>query len=476
MQILKRVKPSSLKPWLNFLKSFFIAVSVSGLEILFKLKYISLLGTDRPFLISILAVVLSSYFGGLEAGLLSTILTVFATSYFFFQPPLSFVRDWNDITQLIIYSFQGFLISYLIAGVKKARDQESFQRKWFEFTMQSISEAIIATDNDGDITFLNKIAEQLTGWNLKEARCKPLNKVFKIKNESASSNLISPAEEIFQGNKFFSSKEAILISKDGKKLPIESNASPILNKEGQLLGIVLIFRDITEKRAFEKRKDDFISMTSHELRTPLSSIKAYTQLLQRLVSKTGDQKSQEIVNKSLAYINNLNAIIAELLDVSKMQSGKISLNFSPVNFDKIVKKTVENYQHLASNHKINLQGKTNTIVNLDQYRFEQALNNLLSNAIKYSPKKNLIDVNLKKSNGVVSVSVKDYGIGIDKNIQNQVFERFFRAPNVLKSYSGLGIGLYITRQIIKNHGGKITVKSLKNKGSTFSLILPYEKK
>ncbi|WDF53927.1 PAS domain-containing protein [Mucilaginibacter sp. KACC 22063] len=236
--------------------------------------------------------------------------------------------------------------------------------------------------------------------------------------------------------------------------------------------ILLAIEDITERRAIEQRKDDFLSVASHELKTPLTTIKGYIQIMERLLPPESSDKLKDIIKKTAKHADKLNNLIKELLEVSRIQTGNITLVREPFYFDHMVNETIESLQAASSKHKIILNGKTGIIYNGDESQLSQVVSNLLSNALKYSPEADHIDVYLAVVSNYIKFSVTDYGLGISPADQKKIFERFYRSTETQKNFPGMGIGLYICEQIIKNHGGSLWVNSEYGKGSTFNFTLP----
>jgi len=257
----------------------------------------------------------------------------------------------------------------------------------------------------------------------------------------------------------------------GKKLML-LNAHRI-ELEGKYKDRILIaIEDITERREIERRKDDFLSIASHELKTPLTTVKGYVQLMSRFMPENSSDKFKGIVEKTGVYIDRLNNLISELLDVSRIQTGNIELHKEPFDFDKMVYETVEGMQAANKDYQIIIKGKTNINYVGDESHLIQVLNNLLSNAVKYSPQSREVVVYLSTVSNYLKVSVIDQGMGISIEDQKRIFERFYRVGDIQQHYPGMGIGLYICDQIIKNHDGTLWVESEKGKGSTFSFTLP----
>jgi PAS domain S-box-containing protein len=239
--------------------------------------------------------------------------------------------------------------------------------------------------------------------------------------------------------------------------------------------ILLAIEDITDRREIERRKDDFLSIASHELKTPLTTIKGYVQVLERLVPENASDKYKSVMAKTTSHIDRLNNLIAELLDVSRIQTGNIEVHRANFNFDKMVAETVEAMQLASVGPEIVIRGSIGMDYYGDEAHIVQVITNLLSNAIKYAPDSSEIVIHLSLVSDYIKVSVMDSGMGISYEDQKRIFERFFRVGEIQQRFPGMGIGLYLCDQIVKNHGGTLWVDSEKGQGSTFSFTLPLNK-
>ncbi len=234
-----------------------------------------------------------------------------------------------------------------------------------------------------------------------------------------------------------------------------------------------LFSDIQAAVAI---RDEFISVASHELKTPVTSLKMYTQIVHRQLENRGEDTLVVPISKMNNQIDKLTLLINDLLNISKIQLGK--LEFTEESFDLcvVLKDTIDSIQSSTSTHKITLIGTFKKEVWGDKDRVSQVITNLLTNAIKYSPDAHKVKVLVSEETDQAKVSVQDFGIGIDKEQQQKIFNRFYRVSGLEeKTFPGLGIGLYISNEIIKRHGGTLTVKSIKGKGSQFIFTLPYKK-
>jgi signal transduction histidine kinase len=222
----------------------------------------------------------------------------------------------------------------------------------------------------------------------------------------------------------------------------------------------------------QERKDEFISIASHELKTPLTSIKGYLDLLNIIEDK---QPNRQFVQKALGNVIKLENLVKDLLDVSKIQSGQLELSIREFNIDQLLDETITAIQMISATHKIVREDHfNNEMISADRLRIEQVLTNLLSNAIKYSPGEKKVIVYSKKTDTELIIKIRDFGIGVPKEDQLNIFERFYRTKEISITISGFGLGLYICRDIIKRHHGKIWVEA-EEKGSAFYFSLPIKK-
>ncbi|MDR4954324.1 response regulator [Chryseobacterium sp. ES2] len=247
--------------------------------------------------------------------------------------------------------------------------------------------------------------------------------------------------------------------------------------EGRIKNWVGTFTDIDDQKKVEKEKDEFLSIASHELKTPLTSIKAYVQLLERKLKLDKESSEAGFVTKVQGQIEKLNTLITDLLDVSKIENGKLKINKKPVNLENLISNAIETIiqTHDQREVKIERHGtKPDILIPLDEIRIEQVLINFLTNAIKYSPDNNQVIVTtfVDEEAEEVRVNVTDFGIGIPDFKQDAVFKKFYRVEESSLQFQGMGIGLFICSEIIKQHHGNVGVSSIVDEGSTFYFTLP----
>jgi PAS domain S-box-containing protein len=267
---------------------------------------------------------------------------------------------------------------------------------------------------------------------------------------------------------------------DGEYRWVRETGIPRYSSEAKFEGFIGSCIDIHETKMHEQRKDDFIRMASHELKTPVTSIKGYVQLLLTMFRDYEVDKeniSSDTIQTSLSTIDKqiikLNRLMSELLDLSRIDSGKLELKMQNFDVNDLVRETVDDLRQ-TTRHEILIKNNAECKLFGDKDRIGQVLLNLLTNAIKYSPKTHSIEVDVQQpSKNIISISVRDQGIGIDKKDHEKIFERFYRVEGKTEqTYPGFGIGLFIASEIINRHNGTISVESEKSKGSTFTFTLP----
>ncbi len=262
----------------------------------------------------------------------------------------------------------------------------------------------------------------------------------------------------------------------GRKV-MRLNARKLYREANHTEMIVLAIEDITEHMSLERLKDEFLRTISHELKTPVTSVKGFAQLLLRRFTKQGDEQAVRMLTRMDAQLDRLTGLVNDLLDVSRIQVGKLALREDLFDLTELVQEVIEDIQATTSTHHLSLEGQGRPRVYGDRDRIEQVMINFLTNAIKYSPHADKVLVQLSTSKHEVMVSVQDFGMGMADVHQQRVFEQFYQANDLTETTrTGLGMGLYISNEIIKRHHGRMWVKSTKGEGSTFLFTLPlYEK-
>ncbi len=261
-----------------------------------------------------------------------------------------------------------------------------------------------------------------------------------------------------------------IITKKGKVIWAETHLFVAKDATGKSIGMRGVTMDVTERVEMEKRKDEFISMASHELKTPLTSMKVFSHLLEKKISNS--KELNPYISRMDEQINKLTGLVNDLLDISKIQAGRLEIKREKISLKEFVQEVTEEMKLVTKEHIV-LADVEDQVIYADKDRLAQVLVNLISNAIKYSPPKTPIEVKARVDGDRIVFSVKDEGFGISKEHQDKIFERFYRVyDNIDRTYPGLGMGLYISSQIVKRHQGQMWLESKKGKGSTFYFSVP----
>ncbi|HXB92387.1 MAG TPA: response regulator [Puia sp.] len=247
-----------------------------------------------------------------------------------------------------------------------------------------------------------------------------------------------------------------------------------IREGGNIVKWVGTFTDIEDQKQAVKKKDEFISIASHELKTPLTTIKAYVQLLDRSIDT--DDSNKMFVDRALVQIRKLDNLIVDLLDLSKIESGKLKFNKKHFDFESTLSNAIEMIRQTFPDYRIVRKGQARIQLFGDEMRIEQVLINYLSNAVKYSPDNKEVHIETATLPGSrLFVKVQDFGIGIRERDKNNIFHKFYRVEESANRFQGLGIGLYICAEIIRRHEGEYGVESEPGKGSSFFFSVPFGK-
>lgn len=250
-------------------------------------------------------------------------------------------------------------------------------------------------------------------------------------------------------------------------------AIPLIEENGNVIKWYGSNTEITEQKELERQKDNFLGVASHELKTPVTSIKAYAQVVEMMLKRSGDEKNLELIGKMNRQINRLTALISDLLDVTKINTGKLTFSEESFDFDKLIEEVSEEVQLTSEHHQIERKLYFGEQINGDRERIRQVVVNLLTNAIKYSPQAERVVIHTKKLAEEVQCCIQDFGIGLAPDKHEKIFEQFYRISGIKEyTFPGLGLGLYISSEIVKQMGGRIWVNSKLGEGATFCFAIP----
>lgn len=344
-----------------------------------------------------------------------------------------------------------------IAFRKQAQQKANESAAELQSILESIPQLAFTANADGEIEYTNSKWLDYSPGPFQFPNTHPLDPSIQDGLYSASANG-SPLEmEVRLKKKDESEYRCHLL----RVLPIRKEDS---------VRWVGTFTDIEDQKQAVLRKEEFISIASHELKTPLSSIKGYAQLVQRIVKDEGPARLY--VQKALLQVEKLNKLISDLLDISRIEHGKLKINCVPFDFEKMISGALEMAKETFSDYQFERTGSASVIINGDEIRLEQVLVNLISNAVKYSPDNKNIEVITENRGDRLYVGVRDHGIGISEAEQKKLFRKFYRVEKSATQFQGLGIGLYICSEILVQHNAEFGVTSEPGKGSTFYFTIP----
>jgi PAS domain S-box-containing protein len=343
--------------------------------------------------------------------------------------------------------------------------------------LESIGDGVIGINDHGEVIFSNKPVELMTRFNQSELIGKPIWFSLKLldKEENEVDITKRPIRNALYSKKKIATNDYFYVRKDGTKFPVAITATPVVVFD-QVIGGVVVFRDITKEKDVDRMKTEFISLASHQLRTPLSAMKWFSEIL--LDGDAGELSEEQKEMMTNIYQSNERMIdlVNTLLNISRIESGRIIVDPKPTDLKKLVDEVVLELQTKLTkkNHNLAISVyKDLPKVNIDSRLIRHVYMNLLTNAIKYTPENGEIVVMISKLGNDIVSQVSDNGYGIPKNQQEKVFKKFFRAENVVKvETDGTGLGLYLIKSIIDSSGGKIWFKSDEDKGTTFWFSLP----
>jgi PAS domain S-box-containing protein len=347
-----------------------------------------------------------------------------------------------------------------------------------EAVIGQMGEGIIIADAGGRITLVNGYAARLHGMARLDVTPEDYAETYHLLRLDGTPypSLELPLSRAALKGETIPYAEWRIRRPDGSEIIAAGSATPILDENGRRLGAVLVVRDVTERRRLDEEKSQFLSIVSHELKTPLTTIKGLNDLARRRVTR-GAEPSQVLRNLDgvAGQVARMEGLIGDLLDLQRLETGVLPLQCAPLDLHALVADVCERAQATTERHRIHvcLAAPPPITVDADQRRIEQVLDNLLSNAIKYSPDGGLIELDLSRDEQMVTLLIRDRGIGIPEVGRERLFERYYRGTNVRASeYGGLGIGLALSRDIMQRHGGSLVLDESSPAGSTFRLMLP----
>ena len=445
-------------------------------------------GVISPFLVMwIIVAIFAGFFGAIILGIMGllVILQIIATS----------VQQGINIQFIIGYLFFGFLplIFSLVLWIRRQKTDDntsSLENKLSavesksDVVINAIDDGVLAISKDGNIELINPSAQQIIGWDQGDALGLNWKSVLKLVTSDGKDveDLENPIAQSLSKNQPTHNDKLFLLTSSEKRILVSIVSSPV-GTDGE--GIIVVFRDITKEKAEEREQAEFISTASHEMRTPVASIEGYLGLALNPATAHIDEKARDFITKAHESAQHLGRLFQDLLDISKVEDGRMKNNPKIINVNEFLKDIFDGLATKADEKQLNYifmpdiidEGKEKSLqpifyANIDPDHFREVVSNLIENAIKYTPSGEVV-VNVTGDDKQISVSVKDSGIGIPAEDIPHLFQKFYRVDNSdTREIGGTGLGLYLSRRLAEAMSGNLRVESKYKEGSTFYLEIP----
>ena len=445
-------------------------------------------GVVSPFLVMwIIVAIFAGFFGAIILGMMGllVILQIIATS----------VQQGINIQFIIGYLFFGFLplIFSLVLWIRRQKTDDntsnlenrlSAVENKSDVVINAIDDGVLAISKDGNIELINPSAQQIIGWDQGDALGLNWKSVLKLVTSDGKDveDLENPIAQSLSKNQPTHNDKLFLLTSSEKRILVSIVSSPV-GTDGE--GIIVVFRDITKEKAEEREQAEFISTASHEMRTPVASIEGYLGLALNPATAHIDEKARDFITKAHESAQHLGRLFQDLLDISKVEDGRMKNNPKIINVNEFLKDIFDGLATKANEKQLNYifmpdiidEGKEKSLqpifyANIDPDHFREVVSNLIENAIKYTPSGEVV-VNVTGDDKQISVSVKDSGIGIPAEDIPHLFQKFYRVDNSdTREIGGTGLGLYLSRRLAEAMSGNLRVESKYKEGSTFYLEIP----
>ena len=445
-------------------------------------------GVVSPFLVMwIIVAIFAGFFGAIILGIMGllVILQIIATS----------VQQGINIQFIIGYLFFGFLplIFSLVLWIRRQKTDDntsnlenrlSAVESKSDVVINTIDDGVLAISKDGNIELINPSAQQIIGWDQGDALGLNWKSVLKLVTSDGKDveDLENPISQSLSKNQPTHNDKLFLLTSSEKRILVSIVSSPV-GTDGE--GIIVVFRDITKEKAEEREQAEFISTASHEMRTPVASIEGYLGLALNPATAHIDEKARDFITKAHESAQHLGRLFQDLLDISKVEDGRMKNNPKIINVNEFLKDIFDGLATKANEKQLNYifmpdiidEGKEKSLqpifyANIDPDHFREVVSNLIENAIKYTPSGEVV-VNITGDDKQISVSVKDSGIGIPAEDIPHLFQKFYRVDNSdTREIGGTGLGLYLSRRLAEAMSGNLRVESKYKEGSTFYLEIP----
>jgi len=432
-----------------------------------------------PFLFTILPVIGITWYGGIGAAIVGLLFTAITTRYYFMNPMYSLsLADDYGLVRLSLYLIEGGVSIWLTdltqmfrytstIRLQKLKDSE----EGFNLLTNTAPVLIWITNCEDTFLYMNKKWTDSVGMSLADISH---YKVVDFIHTNDKSRYIECVSEAYKKNKSYRIQYRLKIK--NKYRWVLHNGVPLPGLYENMQGYLNAAVSIDKEKELDEKKSRFISVTSHELKTPLTTIKAFSQLLEKQYEKLSPQERQYYLSKVIKQVNKLAVFVDGLLDLSRIERGRFIIQKELFAMDEVITEVANDIRLTVVTHAIIIKKNAKIQIYADRYKISQVLYNLLDNAIKFSPLAKKVVIASYSNDNKLVVEVTDLGVGILQKSKRSIFELFEQIePQKKMFYRGLGIGLYISKEIIDKHGGQIGIKRSTPRGSTFYFTLPLNK-
>lgn len=429
---------------------------------------LNFIGNYAPFLGYFGAIFFSSCYGGSRSALMASVSSFVCALLFIYPKHLQ--ESTGSFSLLVILFFvEALMVTALFSVIEIVQKRLQFNEQTFRGIIEKNAEGFLMADEYGVIKYMCPSVNEILGYDPDDLLGTQLSAlVHPDEIKTFSIRFLKVLTKNGQSMSFLQRLKA----KNGEWKWIEGCVNNML-KDPNIGRIVFNYRNVTDRVRQARQQEDFVHMAAHELKTPITAMRGYLQLLQLNHRKEQRDTDNSILDRLNKQTDRLLNLIDEMLNVTRIRAGELLYHFSSFDLNETVADVIDSFKATSNNHRITLISEPVPHINGDKDRISQVLTNLIGNAIKYAPQAPEIIVTVISGHRDVTIKVKDHGIGIPKEQQKKIFERFYRSETLPKNtFQGLGLGLYIAMDIVKKHNGKMGVESVYGEGAEFWFSLP----
>lgn len=439
----------------------------------FRIRFIGSDISHTPFLLGFLLPVVSALLWGFVPSMIVLLSSTLLMGYLFLTPYNLYLLNTTDIKEMSLFVLEGIIILILILVLKRSREIEHNLSERFQVILSSVQDAVISTDSKQKIEYMNESAQKLFHKNHDFFDHPGIEQLLIFQKKEDKKLFRTTMQKAVAEKKLVKTERLVNLTNGNSNIDVHLSIAPLRDVNNNIYGTVYILRDISEQKELEEQREVLLGSISHELKNYISSIEGYAQVVTRRMLRAGNAEIDGFMMKLNHKIKTMRLMITSMLDLSKLKLGRLDMQQAEFPIEELIGTTIHDIQ-LTAKQKIVFTGKTSLKVFADKLRITQVLTNLIANALKYSPQAAPVQVMLQSKDGEAVVGVRDFGKGINAGQMKMIFKPFYRGgtDDEKMKVSGSGLGLYISRAIMRQNGGRIWVKSKQGRGATFYFSLP----